>query len=51
MEQDKNLITPNVLLVIGNEFDCQCELKSTYYDFLIEIIRNNGKIKQMMKKY
>lgn len=45
MEQDKNLITPNVLLVIGNGFDCQCELKSTYYDFLIEIIRNNEKNK------
>ena len=45
MEQDKNLITPNVLLVIGNGFDCQCELKSTYYDFLIEIIRNNKKNK------
>ena len=45
MEQDKNLITPNVLLVIGNGLDCQCELKSTYYDFLIEIIRNNEKNK------
>ena len=41
MEQDKNLITSDVLLVIGNGFDRQCELKSSYYDFLMYILKNN----------
>lgn len=42
MKQGKNLIIPDVLLVIGNGFDLQCELKSSYYDFLIYVLRNNN---------
>ena len=37
METSENVIVPDVLLVIGNGFDCQCDLKSLYYDFLIDI--------------
>ena len=37
----EHLITPDVLLVIGNGFDRQCELKSSYYDFLMYILKSN----------
>lgn len=55
MEQDKNLITSDVLLVIGNGFDRQCELKSSYYDFLMYILKNNEENKnqenEILNKY
>ncbi|WP_373104753.1 AbiH family protein [Gemella morbillorum] len=47
MEQAKNLIIPDVLLVLGNGFDLQCELKSSYYDFLIYVLRNNNSNKEI----
>lgn len=47
MEQAKNLIIPGVLLVLGNGFDLQCELKSSYYDFLIYVLRNNNSNKEI----
>ena len=50
MEQDKNLIIPDVLLVLGNGFDLQCELKSSYYDFLIYVLRNNNGNKEIEDK-
>ena len=39
METSENVIVPDVLLVIGNGFDRQCDLKSSYYDFLIYILK------------
>ena len=55
MEQDKNLITSDVLLVIGNGFDRQCELKSSYYDFLMYILKNKEENKnqenEILNKY
>lgn len=39
METSENVIVPDVLLVIGNGFDRQCDLKSSYYDFLIDILK------------
>ena len=32
---------PKTLLVLGNGFDIQCGLKSTYYSFLINVLRIN----------
>lgn len=37
----EDVIVPDVLLVIGNGFDRQCDLKSSYYDFLIYILKKN----------
>ena len=37
----ENVIVPDVLLVIGNGFDRQCDLKSSYYDFLLYTIKKN----------
>ena len=39
METSENVIVPDVFLVIGNGFDRQCDLKSSYYDFLIDILK------------
>lgn len=39
-----NVIIPDVLLVIGNGFDRQCDLKSSYYDFLIDVLKKNEDI-------
>lgn len=36
-----NVIVPDVLLVIGNGFDRQCDLKSSYYEFFSYILKNN----------
>lgn len=35
----ENVIVPDVLLVIGNGFDRQCDLKSSYYEFLLNTFR------------
>ena len=35
----ENVILPDVLLVIGNGFDRQCDLKSSYYEFLLNTFR------------
>lgn len=37
----ENVIVPDVLLVIGNGFDRQCDLKSSYYEFFSYILKNN----------
>ena len=37
----ENIIVPGVLLVIGNGFDRQCDLKSSYYDFFSYILKKN----------
>ena len=37
----ENVIIPSVLLVIGNGFDRQCDLKSSYYEFFSYILKNN----------
>lgn len=44
MENVENVIVPDILLVIGNGFDRQCDLKSSYYDFLIDILKKNEDI-------
>lgn len=41
MENSENVIVPDVLLVIGNGFDRQCDLKSSYYEFFSCILKNN----------
>lgn len=41
MESVENIIVPSVLLVIGNGFDRQCDLKSSYYDFFSYILKKN----------
>ncbi len=41
MKNVENVIDPDVLLVIGNGFDRQCDLKSSYYDFLMYILKKN----------
>ena len=41
MENSENVILPDVLLVIGNGFDRQCDLKSSYYEFFSYILKNN----------
>lgn len=41
MENSENVIVPDVLLVIGNGFDRQCDLKSSYYEFFSYILKNN----------
>ena len=37
----ENVILPDVLLVIGNGFDRQCDLKSSYYEFFSYILKRN----------
>lgn len=37
----ENVIVPDVLLVIGNGFDRQCDLKSSYYEFFSYILKRN----------
>ena len=32
---------PKTLLVLGNGFDIQCGLESTYYSFLINVLKIN----------
>ena len=44
MENSENVIVPDILLVIGNGFDRQCDLRSSYYDFLIDILKKNEDI-------
>lgn len=41
MEDLENAITPDVLLVLGNGFDRQCDLKSSYYEFFSYILKKN----------
>lgn len=41
MESIENIIVPGVLLVIGNGFDRQCDLKSSYYEFFSYILKKN----------
>ena len=41
MENLENAITPDVLLVLGNGFDRQCDLKSSYYEFFSYILKKN----------
>lgn len=42
----EDVIVPDVLLVIGNGFDRQCDLKSSYYDFLLYTIKKKGITKE-----
>ena len=37
----ENVIVPDVLLVIGNGFDRKCDLKSSYYEFLLNTFKEN----------
>ena len=37
----EDIIVPDVLLVIGNGFDRQCNLKSAYYEFFSYILKKN----------
>ena len=41
MENLENAIIPDVLLVLGNGFDRQCDLKSSYYEFFSYILKKN----------
>ena len=41
MEDLENAITPDGLLVLGNGFDRQCDLKSSYYEFFSCILKKN----------
>ena len=46
MGNAENVILSDVLLVIGNGFDRQCDLKSSYYDFLIYLLKKNEKYEE-----
>lgn len=48
MENSENVIVPDVLLVIGNGFDRQCDLKSSYYDFFMYILKKMKNTKKWM---
>ena len=43
MQEDLNLDMSKTLLVLGNGFDIQCGLESTYYSFLISVLGINYK--------
>ena len=43
MQEDLNLDISKTLLVLGNGFDIQCGLESTYYSFLISVLGINYK--------
>lgn len=47
MENSENVIVPDVLLVIGNGFDRQCDLKSSYYDFFMYILKKNEEYEEV----
>lgn len=41
MQRNNKIDMPETLLILGNGFDIQCGLESTYYSFLINVLRIN----------